>query len=226
MTERSADLRAGANGPRLRVAIIEDRDQIRLSLSSIIDEAPGFRCVAAWSTMEQALREIAAPLPDVTLVDLGLPGIDGIEGIKLLRERFPALVLLVLTVFADDRRIFDALCAGATGYLLKNTPRRKLLESLREAVDGGAPMSPQIARRVIALFREIRPPAQADHALTSHEVRVLRLLADGHNYKSAAAELGTSYSTVNYHLQQIYRKLQVHGKSEAVAKAMRQGLLK
>ncbi len=216
----------GAGERRLMVGIVEDRDEIRLSLQAIIDEAEGFRCVAAWSTMEQALREIRPPLPDVLLVDLNLPGMDGIEGIRRLRERHPALVLLVLTVFGDDRRIFDALCAGATGYLLKNTSRRKLLESLREAVSGGAPMSPQVARRVIELFREVRPPAREDHDLTPHEVRVLKLLADGHNYRSAAAELGTSYSTVNYHLQQIYRKLQVHGKSEAVAKVLRQGLLR
>lgn len=226
MNESIGGIATGSSTPRLRVAIIEDRDEIRLSLSSLIDEAAGFRCVAAWSTMEQALREIGAPLPDVVLSDLGLPGIDGIEGIKLLRERYPNLTVLVLTVFGDDRRIFDALCAGATGYLLKNTPRKKLLEGLREAVDGGAPMSPQIARRVIALFRDIRPPAQADHDLTPHEIRVLKLLADGHNYKSAAVEIGSSYSTINYHLQQIYRKLQVHGKSEAVAKALRQGFLK
>jgi DNA-binding NarL/FixJ family response regulator len=212
--------------PQLRIAIVEDRDDIRLSLSAIIDQATGYSCVAAWSTMESALREIERPLPDVVLVDLNLPGMDGIEGIRRLRERFPRLVLLVLTVFGDDRKIFDALCAGATGYLLKNTPRRRLLESLREASDGGSPMSPQIARRVIELFRDVRPKAQAECDLTPHELRVVKLLADGHNYRSAAEVLGTSYSTVNYHLQQIYRKLQVHGKSEAVAKALRQGLLR
>jgi DNA-binding NarL/FixJ family response regulator len=210
----------------LRIAIVEDRDDIRLSLSAIIDQAPGYECVAAWSTMESALREIGPPLPDVVLVDLNLPGMDGIEGIRRLHERFPRLVLLVLTVFGDDRKIFDALCAGAAGYLLKNTPRRKLFESLKEASEGGAPMSPQIARRVIELFRDVRPPAQADCDLTPHELRVVKLLADGHNYRSAAEVLGTSYSTVNYHLQQIYRKLEVHGKSEAVAKALRQGLLR
>ena len=215
-----------SQSPPLRIAIVEDRDDIRLSLAAILDEAPGFRCVSAWSTMELALREIAPPLPDIVLVDINLPGMDGIEGIRRLKERFPSLVLLVLTVFGDDRRIFDALCAGARGYLLKNMSRRKLLESLHEAAAGGAPMSPQIARRVIDLFRDVRPPAHAEHELTPHEVRVLKLFSDGHNYRSAAIELKTSYSTVNYHLQQIYRKLQVHGKSEAVAKALRQGLLR
>lgn len=217
------------NGPEpaiLAVALVEDREDIRLSLTALLDEATGFRCRAAWGTMERALEEIGAPLPDVVLVDINLPGMDGIEGIARLRARYPDLILLVLTVFGDDRRIFDALCAGARGYLLKNTPRRKLLESLREAAEGGAPMSPQIARRVIELFRDVRPKARAEHDLTPHEIRVLTLIADGHNYRSAAAELRASTSTVNYHLQQIYRKLEVHGKSEAVAKALRQGLLR
>ena len=125
--ERVPDPAAAGVLPPLRVAIVEDRDDIRLSLSAILDEAPGFRCEAAWSTMEMALREIVRPLPDVVLVDINLPGMDGIEGITRLRERFQNLVLLVLTVFGDDRRIFDALCAGANGYLLKNTSRRRLL---------------------------------------------------------------------------------------------------
>jgi DNA-binding NarL/FixJ family response regulator len=210
----------------IRVAIVEDRDEIRLSLQALLDEAPGFTCASSWSTMESALRAIAPPLPEIVLVDLNLPGMDGIEGIRRLRERWPDLKAIVFTVFGDDARIFDALCAGASGYLLKNTSRAKLLEGLREAADGGAPMSPSVARRVISLFRDVRPPASADHDLTPHELRVLRLFADGHNYRSAAAELDTSYSTVNYHLQQIYRKLQVHGKSEAVAKALRSGWLR
>src|SRR6185503_1567208 len=158
-------------------ALVEDRDEIRLSLQALLDESPGFRCIAAWSTMEQALREIRTPLPDLVLVDINLPGMNGIEGISRLRERFPDLGMLVLTVFGDDRWIFDALCAGARGYLLKNTPRKKLLECLREAAEGGAPMSPQIARRVIELFREVRPPARAPHDLTPHEVRVLKLIS-------------------------------------------------
>jgi DNA-binding NarL/FixJ family response regulator len=210
----------------LGVAVVEDRDEIRTSLAALLDEAPGLRCAAAWSTMESALREIAPPLPDIVLVDVNLPGMDGIEGIRRLRERYPDLTLLVLTVFGDDRRIFDALCAGARGYLLKNTSRRKLIESLHEAASGGAPMSPQVARRVIDLFRNVAPPPDSAHELTPHEVRVLKLFSEGHNYRSAAAELKTSYSTVNYHLQQIYRKLEVHGKSAAVAKALRQGLLR
>src|SRR5205085_3424490 len=132
-----------------------------------------------------ALDHIGRDLPDVVLVDIGLPGMSGIEGIRLLKERYPGLTLLMHTVYDDDERIFAALCAGASGYLLKKTPPARLLESLREAVGGGAPMSPEVARRVISLFREMRPPARADYRLTPHQLRLLELLAKGHSYKSA-----------------------------------------
>jgi DNA-binding NarL/FixJ family response regulator len=130
----------------------------------------------------------------------------------------------MLTVYDDDERIFDALCAGASGYLLKKTPPARLLDSLREAVEGGAPMSPEVARRVIALFQRVRPPQRADYDLTPHETRILKMLVDGHNYKSAAGELDVSVNTVAFHVKRIYEKLQVHSKSEAVAKAIRNGL--
>jgi DNA-binding NarL/FixJ family response regulator len=135
------------------------------------------------------------------------------------------MLLLMLTVYDDDERIFDAMCAGASGYLLKKTPPAKLLESLREAVAGGAPMSPEVARRVIALFREIRPPERANYDLTPHETRLLKLFVEGHNYKTAAAELGVTVHTVSFHLRSIYDKLQVHSKSEAVAKALQNRLI-
>jgi DNA-binding NarL/FixJ family response regulator len=130
----------------------------------------------------------------------------------------------MLTVYDDDERIFDALCAGASGYLLKKTPPARLLDSLREAVEGGAPMSPEVARRVITLFQRVRPPDRADYDLTPHETRILKMLVDGHNYRSAARELDVSVNTVAFHVKRIYEKLQVHSKSEAVAKAIRNGL--
>ena len=149
---------------------------------------------------------------------------DGIEGIHLLKERHPSLTILMLTVYDDNERIFDALCAGACGYLLKKTPWPKLVEALREAVEGGSPMSPEVARRVITIFREIKPPRQAQHELTPHETRLLRMLVEGHSYKTAAAQLNVSVNTIKFHLRHIYEKLQVHTKSEAVAKALRHGL--
>ena len=176
--------------------------------------------------MEEALAERWKEVPDVALVDIGLPGISGIEGLPQLQAKYPGTALLMLTVYEDDERIFQALCAGAGGYLLKKTPAAKLLESLGEMVGGGAPMSPEIARRVLRLFREVRPPQRAHCDLTPHELRLLKLLVEGHNYQSAAGELGVSFSTINFHMQNIYGKLHVHSKSEAVAKALREGLVR
>ena len=204
----------------LTVAIVEDERDIRECLTFLIDGTDGYACTGSYRTMEEALDRIGHPLPSVVLSDIGLPGMDGIEGIRILKERHPELLILMLTVYDDDERIFDAMCAGASGYLLKKTPPAKLLESLKEAVAGGAPMSPEVARRVITLFREIRPPDRADYQLTPHETRLLKLFVEGHIYKTAAVELGVSVNTVNFHVRNIYEKLQVHTRSEAVAKAL------
>jgi DNA-binding NarL/FixJ family response regulator len=205
---------------RITVAIIEDERDIRECLSVLVNGTPGYACIGSYRTMEEALDKIPYQLPDVVLSDIRLPGMSGIEGVKILKERYPELLVLMLTVYDDDERIFDAMCAGACGYLLKKTPPARLLESLREAVQGGAPMSPEVARRVIALFREIRPPARADYQLTPHETRLLKLFVEGHNYKTAATELRVSVNTINFHVRSIYEKLQVHSRSEAVAKAL------
>lgn len=175
--------------------------------------------------MEEALRQISYEVPDVVLSDIDLPGMSGIEDVRILRERYPQMLILMLTIYDNDERIFDAMRAGATGYLLKKTPPARLLESLKEVASGGTPMSPEVARRVIALFREIRPPDRADYQLTPHETRLFKLLTEGHNYKSAAAKLGVAVGTVSFHLQHIYEKLQVHSKSEAIAKALRERLV-
>jgi DNA-binding NarL/FixJ family response regulator len=209
----------------ITVATIEDRREIREGLAALIDETPGFRCVGRYRSMEEALGGFVSHPADISLVDIELPGMSGIEGIRLLRERFPRMLLLMLTVYDDNDRIFEALCAGACGYLLKNTPPARLLESLREAVDGGAPMSPDVARRVIQLFRDVRPPEKADYDLTPHEVRLLKLMVEGHSYKSAATILHVTPHTVSFHLRHIYEKLEVHSKSEAVAKALRSRLV-
>ena len=205
----------------IRVAIIEDQREIREGLRELIDDAEDLRCSATFSSVEEVLPRIGSDLPDVVLVDIGLPGKSGIEGIRLLNERYPELVLVVLTVFDDDQRIFEAICAGASGYLLKKTPAPRLIEGIRDAAAGGSPMSPEIAARVIALFRQSRPAPPEDHDLTPHEIRVLKLLVDGHNYKTAAVELSVSVNTVSFHMRRIYDKLHVHTKSEAVAKALR-----
>jgi DNA-binding NarL/FixJ family response regulator len=205
----------------LSVAIIEDQQDIRSGLQILINGWPGFRCAGAFSSMEEALKKLSQDVPQIVLVDIGLPGMSGTEGIPLIRERFPDTIALVLSVYSDDQRIFEALCAGACGYLLKKTPPAILLDSLREAAEGGAPMSPEIARRVVTLFQSFRPPNKEESDLTPHEVRLLKLLVEGHNYKTAAAELGVTVNTIAFHMKRIYEKLHVHSKSEAVAKALR-----
>ena len=209
----------------VRVAIIEDQWEIREGLKSLIGGTAGYRVRGAWRSMEEALAGIAREVPDVALVDIGLPGMSGTEGLRILKERYPQLRMLMLTVYDDDERIFSALCAGASGYLLKSTPPARLLESLQEVLAGGAPMSPPVASRVLALFREFHPAERAECDLSPHEKRLLGLLVEGHNLKTAAVELGVCRSTVAWHMRHIYEKLQVHSKSEAVAKAMRAGLI-
>jgi DNA-binding NarL/FixJ family response regulator len=210
----------------LKIAIVEDQLRIREGLRLLIDGTEGFRCSGSFGSMEEAIEKIGADLPDVALVDIGLPQMSGIDGIRVLKQSYPDLLLLMLTVYDDDKRIFDAMCAGATGYLLKKTPPARLLESLKEVTAGGAPMSPEVARRVVALFREIRPPEEASYHLTPHETRILKLLVEGYNYKTAAAELDVSVNTIRFHMRSIYGKLQVHSKSEAVAKSLRQHIIR
>ena len=207
-------------GSTIKVAIIEDEREIRECLALLLNGTDGYLCTGSYRSMEDALDNIARQVPDVVLSDIGLPGMNGIDGVRLLKQRHPDLLVLMLTVYDDDERIFDAMCAGACGYLLKKTPPARLLDSLKEVVAGGAPMSPEVARRVIALFREIRPPERAEYHLTPHETRLLKLFVEGHNYKTAAAELRVSVNTVNFHVRSIYDKLQVHSRSEAVVKAL------
>lgn len=210
------------------VAIIEDQRKLREYLAALIAGSPGFRCSGSYRSMEEALDRLGAGsvLPDVVLVDIGLPGMDGIEGIRILKERHPGLILLMHTIYDGDERIFDALCAGASGYLLKKTSPARLLECLKEAMAGGAPMTPEVASQVLKLFREIRPPERTDEQLTPHELRLLEMLSDGHNYETAAVQLGVTTHTIAFHLQRIYDKLHVHSKTEAVAKALRNRLIK
>lgn len=209
----------------LGVVIIEDVKDVREGLSVLINGTAGFRCTGAYRTMEQALSSVKPPGTDVILTDIGLPGMSGIDGIRELRARLPDVPILALTVYDSDDQVFRALCAGASGYLLKNTPPARLLDSLREVAAGGAPMSPEVARRVLRLFREFTPPVQASYRLTPQEHELLKLLVDGHHKKTAAAELGISINTVSFHLKHIYEKLQVHSKTEAVAKALRERLI-
>ena len=204
-----------------RIVIIEDERDIRESLAALINGTPGFRCIAKYGLMETALAGIAKDAPDLILTDLGLPGISGVDGIARLRPMFPNIPVLVLTIYDNDDQIFAALCNGASGYLLKNTTPARLLDALQDAANGGSPMSPAIASRVIKLFREFKPSGGVSYYLTPQETELLRLLVEGHHKKTAAREMNISIHTVSFHLKNIYEKLQVHSKTEAVAKAIR-----
>ena len=209
----------------LRVVLIEDLRDVREGLAALINGTPGFLCVATFGSVETALARIERQPPDIILTDLGLPGMSGVEGIARFRRIFPDVPIIALTIYDNDRQIFNALCNGASGYLLKNTPPARLLEALQEVAQGGAPMSPQVAARVVKLFREFRPPEHADYRLTPQETQLLKLLIEGHHKKTAAREMGISFHTVSFHLTNIYQKLQVHSKTEAVAKALRERLV-
>lgn len=209
----------------MRVVIIEDLREIREGLTALINGTSGYNCVASYGMMETALARIENDHPDIILTDLGLPGMSGIEGIERLRRIFPETPIIALTIYDNDNNIFNALCNGANGYLLKNTPPARLLEALQEAFMGGSPMSPQIAARVVKLFREFRPPELANYHLTPQETELLKLLIEGHHKKTAAKEMNISFHTVSFHLKNIYEKLQVHSKTEAVAKALREKII-
>jgi DNA-binding NarL/FixJ family response regulator len=203
------------------VALVEDDERLREVLADLIDGTAGLRTVGRWGNVEKMLATALEQAPDILLLDIQLPGMSGIEALGMLRSRFPGMTVLMLTVFEDEERIFKALCAGAHGYLLKNTPPARLIEFIREADAGGSPMSPHIARKVVRLFRDLAPGRPAEHGLSPQQVRLLALLADGHSYQSAARELGVTINTVRAYIRIVYDKLHVHSRSAAVAEALR-----
>lgn len=212
-------------GGAVRAAVVEDDDLVREGLRLLIDTSPGFLCVGAWPSVEDALEAIPADPPDVLLMDIALPGLSGVEGARLVRERHPSVEVLMLTVHAERARIFESICNGACGYLLKDTPPARLVEALREAKEGGAPMSPEIARKVIELFRRTPPPPVEETHLTPQETKLLGLLSEGHGYQAAADRMTVSVNTVRNYVRSVYEKLHVHSGSEAVSKALRLGLI-
>ena len=210
--------------PPIRVAIVEDDRRTREALTMIVDGTPGLRCKDAFGSVEAILRQDVCRAIDVLLLDIDLPGMPGSEGARVLHERYPGVAILMLTVFADDDTVFESIRNGANGYLLKKAPPDRLLSAIREAHAGGAPLSPEIARRVLDFCRQTAPPRR-EQQLTPQEVRVLTLLAAGHGYGSAAEQLGITLNTLRSHIRNIYERLHVHTGAEAVSKALRQGLI-
>lgn len=209
----------------IKVALVEDDHSTREGLRLLIHGSPGFRCTGAFESVEDALPALALDLPDVVLMDINLPGMSGREGVAVVKGRWPSVEVLMLSVYGEQESVFESICNGAAGYLLKKTPPARLLEAIQEARDGGSPMSPEIARKVVMLFRKTPRPEPAERALTPRELQLLSLLAEGHGYAEAADLLGVSENTVRNYIRSIYEKLHVHSKSEAVSKALRQGLI-
>jgi DNA-binding NarL/FixJ family response regulator len=206
----------------IRVALVEDDGAVRELLAALLDADPDIEVVGAWADCESALGPLLARPPDVVLMDIHLPGMSGIEGIKRLRAGAPDTDILVLTILEKDDIVFSALSAGASGYLVKNDDTRQLVAAIREAHRGGAPMSTQIARRVI---RSFHAPPIGSSPLTPRETDVLAELCRGKSYKMIADALSISEETVRRHLKSIYRKLEVHSKSEAVIRALKERLV-
>lgn len=219
-------MNADAN-PRteIRVALVEDDRRLREGMSVLVEMSPGFRLLGAFGSIEEALASRLDPAPEVLLLDIHLPGLQGSEGVVPLSAKWPGSVAVMLTVFEEEDHIFTSLCNGAVGYLLKRTPPARILEAVREAHGGGSPMSPEIARKVIHLFRKTPAPVRLDVTLSPQETRLLALIAEGASYQAAGDKLFVSINTVRKHIRNIYEKLQVHTKSEAVNKAMRAGMI-
>lgn len=202
----------------LKVAIVEDSAGVRDNWSKLLNAEPGFSCVGVCDTAEAALRRLPSWQPDVVLMDINLPGMSGIECTARLKEKMPDVHILIVTVYADNEHIFEALQLGANGYLLKCTAPAELLQAISDVMRGGAPMSGQIARKVIGFFRKPAVSAVQDANLTRREEEILEWIAKGYANKEVAAKLGTSIETVRVHLRHIYEKLHVHSRTEAAAR--------
>ena len=204
----------------IKVLVFEDNPELRNSLTALIKGTDGFAFMGAYAECTDAIAIIQSTLPDVVVMDIDMPGMSGIEGLKQIKSRFPDVNVLMLTVFDDDENVFKAVQWGATGYLLKKTAPAKILDAIAEANDGGAPMTPSVARKVLGFFRDKKINAKPEFDLTPRERDVLSLFVDGFSYKMAAEELGISIYTIQDYVKSIYRKLHVHSLPAAVAKAI------
>lgn len=205
----------------IHVAIVEDDASVRTNLAEFIDGTAGFRCVAACVSAEEGLKRIPVTTARVVLVDINLPGKSGVEFVREFRPINPRAQIIMLTVEADNARVFESLKAGATGYLVKHVAPEEILEAIREVHRGGAPMSSQVARMVVGAFREPPPAKRPDAQLSAREAEILRLLARGDRSKEIADKLGIGAGTVNTHVRHIYEKLHVRSRAEAVARFVR-----
>ena len=206
----------------IRVAIFEDNRSLREGLTAMISGTSGFDCVGAFPNCNNLLKNIAQSKPDVVLMDIEMPGINGIEAVSIIKEEHPEIKILMETIFDDDEKIFNSICAGAEGYILKHTSPAEIMEAIQEIYEGGGPMTPSIANRVLKMMKD-KPDTHGKETfdLSTREKEILTCLVKGMSYKMVADACFISIETVNVHIKNIYKKLQVHSKSEAVVKAIR-----
>lgn len=206
----------------IRVTLFEDNTQLREGLFSLIDSSEGFTCGGAFSNCKRVLENVEETKPDVILMDIEMPGISGIEAAKMIKEKFPHTKILMETVFEDDNKVFQSVCNGAEGYILKNTPPVEILNAIREIYEGGAPMTPAIALKVMHMFREnLSSTSTNAFNLSAREKEILKCLVEGMSYKMVADKCFISIETVRGYIKSIYEKLQVHSKGEAIVKALK-----
>jgi DNA-binding NarL/FixJ family response regulator len=206
----------------IKVVLFEDNTNLRRGLATLINGSDGFACVAAFGNCDNLVRNITESKPDVILMDIEMPGMNGIEAVRILKPQFPGIRILMETIFEDDEKVFDSICSGAEGYILKNTPPSQILEAIREIHEGGAPMTPSIASKVLAMFKAGTSfSSDESHNLTDREMEVLKFLVEGMSYKLIAEKCFVSIDTISSHVKNIYKKLHVHSKTEAVAKAIK-----
>jgi DNA-binding NarL/FixJ family response regulator len=205
----------------ISVSIVEDNDKLRATLARLIDRSEGFRCLSQYANAEDALKDLPRVRPDVVLMDINLPGMNGVQCVRQLKALLPEIQVMMLTVYEDTENIFNALAAGASGYMLKRTSSKELLEAIRDVQRGGSPMTMHIARKVVQSFQHTAATAQPTENLSEREQQVLDCLTQGLMYKEIAEKLGISYETVHTYIRRIYEKLQVRTRTEAVAKFLR-----
>lgn len=209
----------------IRIAVFDDNQPRRELLQILLDSTEGYTCTGAYEDCRDVLRHIAGDPPDVVLMDIDMPHVNGIEGLALIKQHFPQVKVLMQTIFEDETKIFNAIVAGADGYILKKASPLKLLDGIREVMEGGAPMTPVVAKQVLLLFNnKHKSISKNDFSLTPRETEILSLLVEGYSYKMIAGKCNVTYATVNTHISSIYHKLQVSSGTEAVAKAIESGI--
>jgi DNA-binding NarL/FixJ family response regulator len=209
----------------IKIAVFDDNLPRREFLQILLDSTEDFTCTGAYEDCRDVLRHIASDVPDVVLMDIDMPHVNGIEGLALIKQHFPKVKVLMQTIFEDEDKIFNAIVAGADGYILKKASPIKLLEGIREVMEGGAPMTPVVAKQVLLIFNNKHKSfAKNDLALTSRETEILSLLVEGYSYKMIASKCNVTYATVNTHISSIYQKLHVSSGTEAVALAIEAGI--